>query len=354
MTLDYEAVKGVVLYKIVAEEKEVDQEIMNLRKQAGQFTFVDEVGEEDMLFVNVTPEGGGEDFASTLSLNYINENDLPLFLGKKPQDEMDIDTVKIFKSEEERASFLKVKTEQLENASQMVHIKINSIYHKNLVEINEDFFGRVFPDGTVKDEAAMREKIKQEIELRHVHPVNVLYNKQVSDILAEKAAIELPDDFIKRHLIINKAASAELIAEKYDEMRKSVVQQLITEQIAKDCAIHVDQEEVVNYIDNFLRMRHFGTTATLDEETEKYIASSVEQMMKNEENVKTASENIFFDKITEGLKVKTKPKKKEVSYDAFLAEIDDKKEKPAKKATPRKTMKKTATETEVETKTEEK
>ena len=329
--VNYADAKKVVFYKVIAAEKEIDKEVMDMRRRVGKFSSTEEVVEQDMLLVAVTPEGGGEAFTSSLALNYIKDSELKSFIGKKLNDEMEIDTTRVFKSDYERSTFLKIKTEALENAPKKVHIKIDAIHHMEPAEINDEFFSRVFPDESVKDEITLRNKIKDQIELRHISETNMVFRGKVMEILIEKTAIELPDAFIKKYLVKNKQNyTAETVEEQYADIKKSIVYQLVEQQISKDCNIQVEQDEVMQYLGDYVRQSYFGTTAILDEETEKQVANFVLQMEKNKENVNNAYENIFYDKMTEGLKIKLEPKLKELVFEDLISELSDKKEKKPK------------------------
>ena len=335
IAVNYAEAKKVVFYRVIADQKEIDKEMMDMRRRVGKFSSTEAVAEQDMLLVTVTPEGEGEAFTSSLMLNYVKDSELSSFLGKKLQDEMEIDTAIVFKSDYERATFLKVKPEALENAPGKAHIKIDAIHHMEPAEVNDEFFARLFPDGSIKDETALLGKIKEQIELRHVSETNLVYRSRVMEILVEKAAIELPDAFIKRYLIKNKQYTAETMEEQYADVRKSIVYQLIEQQITKDCGIEVEQEDVMQYLGDYVRQSYFGTTATLDEETENQVASFVAQMAKNKENIKNAYENLLHDRMTEGLKAKLEPKLKELVFEDFITEISGKKEPKPKTAHPR-------------------
>ena len=333
VVINYAEAKKVTSYKVIAAEHEIEKEVMEMRKRAGKFSSTEEVVEGDMLLVTVIPSEG-EEFNASLPLDYVKETDLQSFIGKKLDEEMLIDTLKIFKGDEERAAFLKVKVEELEKAPETVRIKINSVHHRELAEINDDFFAKFFPDGNIKDETTLRGVISAQIELRHISDTNAVFRNQVLEILLEKTVMDLPDDFIKRYLAENREQyTAETIEEKYDSIKKSIVFQLVEDQISKDCNIVVENEEVMQYLDDYARMSYFGTYAKLDDESEKQVSTFVQQMTKNKENVKNAYDNIFYDKMTAGLKLKLNPKTKSLTFEDFVAEISEKREKKPKTVT---------------------
>jgi len=332
IAIDYAEAKDATLYKVVASEQEIDKELTDMRRRVGKFSSTEEVADQDMLLVTVKPEDDREEFTSSLPLSYVKDSELNLFIGKKLQEEMALDLTEVFKSDYERSTFLKIKANELENASKKVHIKIDAIHHRELAEINDDFFARIFPDGSVKNETALRNKIKQDIELRHFSETNMVFRNKVLEILLEKTVLELPDSFIKRHLVENKQQyTTETVEEKYDDIRKAVVYQLIENQIEKDCNVQVEHSDVMAYMEDYVRMSYFGTTETLSEEAEKQVANFVLQMMKNQDNVKNAYDNLYYDKMTEGLKLKILPKSKELTFEDFIAEISGKTEKKEEK-----------------------
>ena len=328
ITVNFDEAKKITDFKIVADKKEIDTEIMTMRKRIGKFSSTETVVAEDMLLVTVTPEEG-EEFTSSLILNYIKDAELKNFVGKKLHDEMDIDTTIVFKSDYERSTFLKVKMDDLETAPQKVHIKIDAIHHMEPADIDAEFFDKMFPDGKVTDEAGLRENIKNQIELRHVNDASMIYRNKVMETLLETTIIELPDEFIKRYLVENNEQyTNETIEETYPEIRKSVNFQLIEDKLTKDFNIEIEKEEVMNYLDNYIRLSYFGTLEALPEEQEGQIQRFVDEMVQKQENVKNAYENIFFEKLTKGLKDKLKPKIKELTFERFVEEVTkDKKDK---------------------------
>ena len=347
INVNYDEGKKVVNYKITATNEEIDTEIMSLRKRVGKFSSTETVAEEDMLLVSVTPSEG-EDYTSSIILNYLKDKELKNFIGKKLHDEMDIDTTKIFKSDYERSTFLKVKIEALETAPKNVHIKIDAIHHTEPAEIDADFFMKIFPDKNVTNEAELQEHIKKHIELRYVTDANILYQNKVLEILIENTSFSLPDAFIKKYLVeTSEEYTSDNIEEKYVEIQKSIKAQLLHNKVIDDCGIYVDKDEILNYTKSFIRQHHFGTTEILEDEQEEQIEKFAADMMKDKKNVRNAQENILLEKLTHGLKEKLNPKTKKLSYKSFIEEISGKKEKSSSPAKKEGKTKEIETETEI-------
>lgn len=77
-------------------------------------------------------------------------------------------------------------------------MKVETVSEYVLPEVNEEFFRNVFGEGTeIKDEAAYRARLRQDIESEVAQENKTdLYNRAI-DLIASKSKLELPDRFIE-------------------------------------------------------------------------------------------------------------------------------------------------------------
>ncbi len=340
VVVNYEIANKVSAYRIVATAQEIDTEIASMRKRVGKFSSTEEVVDGDMLLVSLTPEEG-ESFTSTLILSYLKDEEQKKIIGKKLHDTFFLDTTTAFVSDYERSTFLKVKMDELENAPKMVTIKIDAVHHVEPADLDEEFFNKMFPDKSVTDEQGLVDRIKSQIELRYVNDANMIFRNKVIDALLDNISVTLPDNFIKQYLVTtNEQYTAENIDEQYENIRKSIVYQLLEGQIIADCKIEVKHDDVVKYINDYVRMSYFGTT-DLSEEQEAHVTRFASEMIKSKENYMNAYDNLIYEKMTEGLKEKLNPKVKDVNYKEFMDEVSgEKKVKATKNTKTTKTAKK--------------
>ncbi|MDD3281246.1 MAG: hypothetical protein PHC83_06720, partial [Bacteroidales bacterium] len=196
----------------------------------------------------------------------------------------------------------------------------------------------------VKDVKSLKETIKKQIELSYERDEKMLYRNKIMNELIEQTTFELPDNFIKHFLVVNKSDeyTNANIDEKYPDIKKSITYQLIEDKISKDEAINVDNDEIRQYIKDYIRSSYFGVgnQVQLPEEQEVQINSFTNEMMKKTENLKNAYENIFSEKIIAALIQKVNPKIENVSFDEFMASAADKKKPTAPKKEKSKSVKK--------------
>ncbi|MDR2409235.1 MAG: trigger factor family protein [Bacteroidales bacterium] len=325
--INYDEVKDVIYYKIIATDKEIDEKIMSLRNRAGAFSSTETIVDNDVLLVTVSYTDEEKTFISTLPLSYLTKETLNQFIGKNLHDEMDIDTTKVFISDTERSTFLKLKIEELETAPVTVHIKINSIHHLEPADIDAHFFELFFPDGNVTTETELREYIGNQLGQQNVPNLDLLYRSDVIEKLTNNIfpVLVLPDIFIKKYLIAtaNEKKTPEHIEEGYSKIKYELVQRLISEQIITDLNINVYYQEIVTYIENIVRQKYFGTTALLDENQEEQIRNYTLELMKEKDNVSNTVSTIVLCKCAQELKAKLNPTIKELSSDEMVSELKE-------------------------------
>jgi trigger factor len=319
--INYAQAKDVIYYKIIATEEEIEHRMMYLRRQLGVLSPTETVGEEDILTVNVSY--GKKTFISTLPLNYLKNEEISRFIGKRTDEEMDIDTSKIFNGDEERLTFLKLEPDKLETAPTDVHIKINSIHHVNIADVDARFFNQLFPDGSITTETELRKFLKYQIERPLQQDTDALYREDVTQIWAKDISTQtFPDAFIKKYFIeTNKLYTEENIESNYDDIKKVLINQLIDESLISDLKVNVYHHEVLYYLNSFVRQNYFGSTKSLDKASEEQIRNYALELMKDNNNLNNAINLIIFSKVTNGLKGKLNPTIKELSYTEFMNEL---------------------------------
>lgn len=147
-------------------------------------------------------------------------------------------------------------------------MKIDTISEYIQPEVNEEFYRNVFgPDTDIKDDAAYRERLRQDItgEVEQENKSD-LYNRAV-DLVASKSSVEIPDKFIERQLASLRREDAEWASSNgidlntafgvgTEEGRKgyeallrtraetSVRNVLVMDELAKHYDVHIEQEDL--------------------------------------------------------------------------------------------------------------
>lgn len=312
--------------KVKVDKKLIDQQIEDLRRRYGKLVSSDEVGESDMVlaqFVELNDDEsikeGGIMHSSTVSMEFVEDKKVKKeLLGKKVGDKIVVDPVKVSKGGADTAAMLGVKEEELEGLSNKFQMTINEIKSMELAELNEELFDKLFGEGNVKDEKALRDRVKADLEGMFSNDSDKMLTRDVYDKLIEKTEVSLPDEFLKRWIKLSneKPITDEQIEADYDNYAKSLKWQLIQGKIFKDNDLKLEQEEVMEFTKGLLvnNYAQYGMPAPDDQE----LTTSAMRILQNKDEANRIYDMMAEQKFTAYIKETVKLNDKEVSYDEFV------------------------------------
>lgn len=334
--------KQVTRFKIVASQEEKDNLIDQMQRRYGEYTSPETIGDDDFISVKIDYK---DCFFYSKSLN---KNGKKEFIGKKVGDVCHVALRKIFENEEEVRKVLKITDHELEEGNQYEYdVKIENIGRITPAELNEEFFKKAYPDGSVTSKEQLEKVAAEQIEKQWADYTNRQFMNDAIGILLENTTIELPNDFIKRYILTTqKEMTQEQLNEKYEEYQKSFKWQLIENKIVKDNNISVNQDDVRNYVRNFFMANYFANFK--EEDIKDRLDSLVSDALKRKEDVKNIYDQLYDSKIQEVFTKNFITVEKSGSYDDFVADVEKKAENTAKPAAKKKTTAKKAEKAETE------
>lgn len=312
-------------YKVVPDEKLVENYIDEITSRYGKFSEPEAVEQGDIVTLEVAElegddlkEEGGLNKTVTLSTeNITKKTAVKPFLGKKSGDNFNVKLKTLGKDVEESASLLGLNKEDLDVAGDEFQVQITKISRVERAELNQELFDKVYGEGTVKTEEEFKNKVKEEAgAMLGGHGANKFKNDMI-ELLLDKTTFDLPDEFLKRWLVAvaEKKTTKEDIEKEYDQYKKSLKWQLIENKIITDNDIKVENEEVVERAKSMIaaNFAQFGQ-AVSDEELTTY----AQNILGKEEERRRIFEEVYMDKIMNFVKETAKVEEKEISYDDFI------------------------------------
>lgn len=312
--------------KVKIDEKLLNQQIDDLRRRYGKLSSADEVKDTDMIlgqFVELNEDGsikeGGIMHSSTVSLEFVEDKKLKKeFAGKKKGDKLVVSATKLSRNESDKAAMLGVKPEELATISDSYQLTINDIKRMELAELNQELFDKLFGEGVVSSEEALRERIANDLEQMFSNDSDRLLTREVYRDLVEKTPVALPDEFLKRWIKLSneKPISDEQIEADYPQYSKDLKWQLIQGHIFKANDIKVDQAEVIEYTKSLVvnQYAQYGIPAPEDAELTK----TAVQALSNREEANRIYDMMAETKLMQYFKSTVKLNTKEISYDEFV------------------------------------
>jgi trigger factor len=320
VSLDLE--KPVTKYNIVADDTMIDKQIENIQKQYGKLVSKDEVEEGDIVAGTFKNEEEGIENESSIELEKIKgKRNLNKFVGAKVGDTIALKTKSLFEDDHDLIQHLKIEHDKAHDLDIEVEFTISEINKRELADLDQELFDKLFGEGKVTTVTELKEKIKEDAEKQFVQQSDQQLMNDVTEALIEKTEFDLPKEFLQKWIrtVGEKPLTEEEAKEEYQNSEKGLRYQLIEGKIVKENDIQVDFEALKAFAKDKIKeqMAQFGQMDPSDKELDDIAA----RILSNQDEVKRLSEQLVNEKLLNFYKDNMKFDEKEVTYDEFVKEI---------------------------------
>ena len=302
--------------KIKIDDKMVEAYKDNYLRRYGRLVDVEKVEKDEALTV-ILDNGDIRIEDAYVGLISMSDEERAIFLGKKVGDKMDVDVNELYKSTSQRASILQVKEDELETINPKFSLEIKQIRQFANPELNEEFFKMAFPAGNITSEEELNKFLTSEIETELKRESDYLFTIRVRNFLMEKAALQMPEAFLKRWLFtINEGKfTMEDIEKDFDGFVKMFTWNYIQKHFIDTAELRVSKEEAEAEAKEFAKAQfaQYGMPSA----PEEMIANFSKQILENKEQSQKIYEKLYELKVVEYVKSQIKVSNKSVSSEEF-------------------------------------
>ena len=255
---------------------------------------------------------------SSISIDLLKDNKIQKeFIKLKKESKVIFNPLKATDNEAETANMLGISKDEKEKMDADYEFTVSEITRIEPAELNEELYKKVFPQEEIKDEDAMRKQIKKMAEISFVPESDKFFMSNAIEKLIEITDISFPNEFVKRWLLESNTdkITKEQIDTQYDSYEKSLKWQLIENKIITENKIKVEDQEIKDFIKNFLSSQMPMPQG--DNKADEHLNSIIESVMKNEEEMKKINDQLYDEKLGELFKSKLKLNKKKVTFEEF-------------------------------------
>ena len=316
-------IKGneVLQYKIVADDEMLNNQVKTIRKQYGKLISKNEVEKGDEITGTFTSTEKEIEKRTTLSTEEIaGKNQLETLIGAKVGDTVALKTKGMFADDHDNQKHLDVAHDDAHGLDIEVSFKIEEVNKREMAELNQELFDKLFGKTVVTSEAELKAKIKEDAEGQFAQQSDQKLLNDVVDSLIENTKFELPQKFLQRWIAMSgeKRLSEEDAAAEYERSEKGLRYQLIEGKLRAENNLQVTFDELKDFSKNMIKvqMAQFGQMDPSEEELESIAA----RILSNKEELQRLSEQMNTTKLLTFFKENTKLKTKEVTYDKFIKE----------------------------------
>ena len=323
--IDFSSKDKVTQYVIKVDDETLASRIKNIRRSYGKMTNPDVSADDDVLYADLaqlSPDGsvfeGGISNTASVRLDQIKDEKIKKSLiGLKKGDVVTLDIQKAFDNEAPKvAGLLKIEEDEAAELKSKFQLTVKNVNRLEESDLNQEFFDKLFGEGTVTTEAEFTAKITEEIETMMVQDSERKLQDDIYKASVAKVDFNLPDEFLKRWLkATNEKLTDEELAGGYNDFATNLKWTLIENKIIKDNQIEIKYDEVFALakvrLDQQFRM--YSSQPIPDEQLGQYTV----QYLQNKENANKIFEEVKALKVFDHIKSVITLDKKDILYTDF-------------------------------------
>ena len=316
---------GVTEYKVIADDKMLDNQIKTIRKQYGKLVSKTEVEEGDEITGTFTSSEDSDDIKIenkiTLSSTEVKgKAQSKALIGAKVGDKVTLDTKGMFSDDHDNQKYFGVSHDDAHGLDVAVSFEIEEVNKREMTDLNQELYDKLFGEGVVSSEEELRARIKQDAENQFLQQSDQKLLNDVVESLIENTKFDLPHEFLQRWIAKSgdNPLSEQEAKDEYERSEKGLRYQLIEGKLRAENNLNVTFDELKEYSKNMIKsqMAQFGQMDPSEEELESIAA----RILSNKEEVERLNEQLQTSKMLHFFKNNAKFKTKELTYDEFIKE----------------------------------
>lgn len=317
--------KKITRYKIKTDEQSIAETIENLQKQYGKMTNPEKSEEGDFLYGQVTQSEGAYNENVSIPLSLIEEKERKNFIGVAKGDKIKFDLKKTFKDTATIADALNVEEDAAGALEGEFELEVINVNRQEAAEMDQEFFDKIFGKDVVKTEEAFRNKVQETMDQNYNRETEIYFNKSIQDTLLVDTAIELPNDFLKRWLLVSNEGkiTEEDIAKEYDAYAKEMKWTIIQNKIGEDEGVKVENSDIEEKAKEMItdQLGSSGLLAQFGDNLDVFVQNYLQA--ENGENYMRIFNQVRADKVFSAIQEKIEVEEKEVDVEAFKKIVSD-------------------------------
>tara|TARA_R110000868_G_scaffold92136_5_gene255666 strand:- start:468 stop:1796 length:1329 start_codon:yes stop_codon:yes gene_type:complete len=318
--------KAIEQYHIVADSKMINEQIESIQKQYGKLVSQKEVEKDSEITGTYKNEAHEIENTITLTLDKFKEKSTAKkFIGGKVADVITLKTKGLYSDEHDLMHALKVSHDKVHGLDIEVTFTITEINKRELAELDQELFDKLFGKDVVKSVTELKAKIKEDAEKQFLQQADQKLLNDVTEYLVENTKFDLPSEFLKKWLQSagEKQLDNDQAKEEYEKSEKSLRYQLIEGKLITDNNIQITIEDIKGHAREMIKaqMAQFGQLNPSEKELDDIAA----RILSNQDEARRISEQLISQKLLNLYKEKANLKVKEVTYENFVKEAYSKK-----------------------------
>lgn len=314
-----EGKNDLTYYKIVADDKLLNEQVARIQKQFGKMIAKVEVADGDDIRGTFSNEEKGINKPAQITLDvFENKEVVKSFIGKKAGDVVAVPTKGLFNDDHKLMDYMGVGHDDVHGLDITVDFTIEEVTTTEPAELNQELFDKLFGAGNVSSVEEVKAKIKEDAEKTFAQQADQKFYNDATEYLIKSNHVELPAEFLKRWIqtVGESPLTPEQAEVEYAKSENGLRYQLIESKIITTNNLQVTFDDLKSYAGDIIRkqMAQFGQLDPSQEDVDNIVS----RVMTNQEEVRRLSEQVMSERLLNVFKEKLNAATKEVTYDEFI------------------------------------
>ena len=319
--INFKAKKPIIKFEVKADKKMIDNQLKNIQSRYGKLVSkikIDKTSEITALFKS---EDDIINNSSMFKIETLKPSFAKKLIGLKVGDVVSQNASKIFREEHDLSRNIKIELSKAKEYKNNLVITIEEINERELADLNQELFDKVFGKNSVKSIAEMKSKLGDDFVKQFQTQVDQKLMNDTIEYLIDSTKVNLPSDFLIKWMKSNseKKISIDEAKIEYEKSEKGMKYQLIESKIIIDNNLQVNFEDLKAFTTDLIKnqMKQYGQVIPEDKELDEIIA----RVMSNKDEIKRLTEQLTSKRMLDFFKENFNYKIKKVTYDEYIKEV---------------------------------
>ena len=319
--INFKPKKPIIKYEVKADKKMIDNQLKNIQSRYGKLVSkikIDKTSEITALFKS---EDDIINNSSMFKIETLKPSFAKKLIGLKVGDVVSQNASKIFREEQDLSRNIKIELSKAKEYKNNLVITIEEINERELADLNQELFDKVFGKNSVKSIAEMKSKLGDDFVKQFQTQVDQKLMNDTIEYLIDSTKVNLPSDFLIKWMKLNseKKISIDEAKIEYEKSEKGMKYQLIESKIIIDNNLQVNFEDLKAFTTDLIKnqMKQYGQVIPEDKELDEIIA----RVMSNKDEIKRLTEQLTSKRMLDFFKENFNYKIKKVTYDEYIKEV---------------------------------
>ena len=319
--INFKPKKPIIKFEVKADKKMIDNQLKNIQSQYGKLVSKIKIDKSSEITALFKSEDDIINNSSMFKIETLKPSFAKKLIGLKVGDVVSQNASKIFREEQDLSRNIKIELSKAKEYKNNLVITIEEINERELADLNQELFDKVFGKNSVKSIAEMKSKLGDDFVKQFQTQVDQKLMNDTIEYLIDSTKVNLPSDFLIKWMKLNseKKISIDEAKIEYEKSEKGMKYQLIESKIIIENNLQVNFEDLKAFTTDLIKnqMKQYGQVIPEGKELDDIIA----RVMSNKDEIKRLTEQLTSKRMLDFFKENFNYKIKKVTYDEYIKEV---------------------------------